>query len=387
MTLLSALLVAMLALGSPLVFRVEARTTSVLLVSTPRGMDHAAGSSALIRETARILEASSGLRVLSVEQSGVDLETVARCPATALLGCMVRLVAAGPTPPAFLFVLSAHPIRSGKMRLSLLAIDVPSSLALIARGGDADQLEDAIFASGASGEPEELDPDRIEDLRSFLASQLDGRLRAALERRDEWAPFGAIELDGAWAGAPLNLDGRVLGVTTGETIRLEDLRPGARRIVVGAGDDTFEVTVAVERGRNTRVLVERTSRRSTSLVSWAGLGVATAGVVLASIAAVTTTGQLESRCLLRSATTEPSCAAVGFATTRFDTSAAPAVDARALNPPGVALVPLGVSLVVAGGVTALGPQLFDHDLTPVISTVAGVALGVAAYGLISLAAP
>ena len=180
MLVLSALLVALLALGSPWVVRVEARTTSVLLVSTPRGLDQAGGSSALIRETARILEASSGLRVLSVEQSGVALEDVARCPATALLGCMVRLVAAGPTPPAFLFVLSAHPVRSGKVRLSLLAIDVSASLALIARGGDADQLEDAIFASGASGEPEELDPDRTLDLRSFLESQLDGRLRAAL---------------------------------------------------------------------------------------------------------------------------------------------------------------------------------------------------------------
>lgn len=387
MRVLSALLVALLALGSPLVVRVETRTTSVLLVSTPRGLDRAGGSSALIRETARILEGRSGLRVLSVEQSGVALEDVARCPATALLGCMVRLVAAGPTPPAFLFVLSAHPVRSGKVRLSLLAIDVAASLALIARGGDADQLEDAIFASGASGEPEELDPDRTVDLRSFLESQLEGRLRAALERRDEWAPFGAIELDGAWAGVPLILDGRVLGVTTGETIRLEDLRPGDRRVMVGGGDEIFEITVAVERGETTHVLVERTSRRSTSLVSWAGLGVATAGVVLASIAAVTTTGQLESRCLLRSAATEPSCDAVGFATTRFDTSAAPALDTGSLNPPGVALVPLGASLVVAGGVTALGPQLFDHELTPVLSTVVGVALGAAAYGLISLAAP
>ena len=383
----SGVLAALLLLGAPTLVLVDERTPSVIMVRTLRGLDEGGAASTLIREAAAVLEASSGLRVRSVEQSGVDMDEVARCPGAAILGCLVGQVVSRAAPPTFLFVLSARRVQEGNVLLSLLTVDVLDALALIARGGSADEIEDAIFGSGISGEPEELDPERPEELRGFLQRQLDGGLRDALERRKEWTPFGAIELDGTWADAPVILDGRVLGVSATDTTRLEDLRPGPRHIIVGDGDDIFQASVVVERGRTTRVIVVRPSARSMSLVSWVGLGFATTGAVVVGAAALMTAGQLESRCLYRSADRERSCDAVGFATIGFDASAAPTLDARAVNPPGVSLIPLGVALLVSGGVAALGPQLFDHDLAPLMATIAGVALGAAAYGITSVAAP
>jgi hypothetical protein len=51
---------------------------------------------------------------------------------------------------------------------------------------------------------------------------------------------------------------------------------------------------------------------------------------------------------------------------------------------GPALVPLGYSMVLAGSVWALGPQLFEQEGVPWLSLAVGLAGGLAAYGISEL---
>ncbi|MCK6551407.1 hypothetical protein L6R52_36565 [Myxococcota bacterium] len=378
----------LLGLAAPAAVHADARTPSILIVTTPRGLAHAADSSALILETARVIEARSGLRVLSIEQSGVDVAELERCPPTTLLGCMIRAVGASTsTPPAFLFVLSARATSSGRARLSLLTLDVRESLdelAKLARGADAEEVEDAIFASAASGEPRELDPADEDALRDFLDGQLDTAVRAPLERRDEWAPFGRITLAGTWAGASIAIDDRVVGVTDDGATELDDVRPGVRRLQLDDGAETVHLVLRVERGAVARATVQRADRSTNTALAWAGAGLAIAGAVVVGVAAATTAGELDSRCLTR-APIAAACDAPGFATFGFDPSSGPTTDVNAVNPPGLRVVPLGLGLITTGGAFVVGPRLLDGEVGAWISVITGVALGALTYGVTSLA--
>ncbi|MCK6550595.1 hypothetical protein L6R52_32455 [Myxococcota bacterium] len=374
-----------------------------ILVVSPRGVAAGLRSSELVRLTSEELQTRTDLRGLSPEQAGIDLERFAACPVRERFRCWLELTR--PQEARFVFVYRVEPLGPTRDRVSLLAVDVPRARALAAAvspigDGWQDQVEDVIFASAVQVEPRDIDVSAPEQLERAVADAIEA-LRPELERAGHWEPWGALLVELPCPSCTVVAGERTVAMPKSGPLELPRLRPGPRTLRVFEGaEPRWSCELAVERRQVHTVregdctFIELTAAQDPR-PRWAlgatGVAVGATGAALTLWGAVRASSGPATICILPNGTVSDGtvsdgtgCAGLGTPTFGFDPSATPTIDAGAVNPRGVQIVPLGLALVAAGTTWSLGQVLFD-DWPWWAHLAAGTALGAAAYGLGALA--
>jgi hypothetical protein len=393
------------------VITLNERVPAVMIVLTPRDFVSRTPTSEFLDAARRVVRARTRLALASAEQAGVDAGALARCGATERLGCW--LIAARPDAlalpsetaakgaadrPRYLFVLSVLPATEvGEDRLSLYFVDADEAIARWRRVSRFDEdwrerAESELDAISKSSPPRDVRASDPRALRDHLERVIDEEVRPTLERAGDWDPYGRIEVKTKRAGLPIAVDGVELGVTAAETTTLVDVGPGRRRVTVGAAGAAATLEVDVTRGAVAIArfdgllarldLSDRTPVLRYSVLG-AGAALGVAGGALAILGA-SRTGDVRQGCVLREGDVDAECRGLGTPALGWDPSGAPAIDADAINPSGVAMLPLGLALVGAGATLATGTFLVDDDADGDdwlwLPAVAGLALGALVYG-------
>ncbi|MCK6549621.1 hypothetical protein L6R52_27545 [Myxococcota bacterium] len=379
------------ARAEPRVISLDERRSVLMVAVTPSGAASTTSSAELLEAADRVLRAKTGLRVTSPEQAGLDVAQLVACELRVRLSCWARLVT--PLSPAYLFVVSVYPRPDGTEQLSGIFIDVEAArraLATIDRGqlGWVEQLEDALFEDARETKPAIVARGRSDDVSSWVSVAIERDARSLVEANGDFAPHGEVELVGLAPGLALELDGRALGASTGGTTILRGVARGVRRLVLSDPSERFATSslelrvVARETTRVEPVLVpidrgpERTftARRVTS---WSGAAVGTVGAALSIWAIAAAPGaRTVDTCVGASCVERSSRAFASFCELGNDDPASCAGGTRVLA------LPLGYSLALAGGITALGAWLGgEEDELPWLPIAAGLVAGGLGYGV------
>lgn len=345
----------------------DERTPAVLLLSTPKDAAPSAPTSAYLEALATALRSRTHYALLSPEQAGLDRDPLLDCARERRLTCFTLAVHNASPNAAAIFVLGVLPLDRTQDRLSLAVIDVTRALAIEADG--ADDREDAIYAGARRTEPKTV---RATD-RAALAAWA----AAAIAETVEPSPLGSVALANTIIGAELRVDGAPIGSVSETSTTLLDVRPGVRKISMSGA--TLELRV--EAGKTASSAFAADLGRAAPdfgrhrLIFWTGSGVAVLGGALAIYSAVRGS-ELESRCF--GASEDARCESAGFPTFALDTAALPSGDRDAVNG-GVAILPLAVGLLAAGGTAAIGAHLSEDPDAWWLPIVLGAAAGGAAF--------
>lgn len=326
-----------------------------LLVFSPRDAALSGASPSRLLDLAeRALGPEAPLRLVSAEQLGVDPGHLARCDARERVACWLRVLGAtGRLPPLVLILGLAPEVEAGRATLSLLALEPAAS-------GD----DDARVTSGARSGVELA---RAESVTAALESLFDGPLAARLTSAGRRA---RLILEVGQADLRVELDGVEAARTTPPELHLDGLVPGPRRVTIrapGTATAAWAAVARLEADTTTRLRVpplrlaehEPAPHPARIALFWSGLAMSAAGVAV--------------------------------------TAAAVAASASA-RPPGVCLdcpdeagrftrvgalpgAPLGLGLVLAGGVWMAGPAWLEAEGMPGWSLLGGLALGALSVGL------
>jgi hypothetical protein len=292
---------------------------------------------------------------------------------------------------SLLLVLSNVAQQSGD-RLSVILVDTDRALDVIEstppEGEDWEseldaRINDTAVLARSSGKEVATE----QDMRSYVAGVFAQDLRRAFEANESWEPYGELELTAPIAGLAIEIDALSAGTTRGGTTRITRVMPGSRKVTVSHPDyQSFQTTVEVRRKEVARVdaRLERITTASSlqPVLFWSGIGVSAVGAALVVAALARQSSDVETFCVSGS-----SCETSNrFQTLGYDTSNVPAFGSEAnVNPSGIMVAPLGYSLIGVGATWTVGSLFMsDSEDVPWIQIVAGVAVGIAAYGMSAL---
>lgn len=364
------------------VLRLGERSPIAVVVAAPTGDEARVRSSELIRVVDELLRARTDLALQLVEASAL-----ADCQGR--LVCLLEKVGDGTAAdrelPSYLLVLS-NVTRAGEAdRLSAQLVDVAraqTTLAHAARGGAVDAWRDQ---AEATLNEEALSTERaavadVAAAQRVLTEWLERRFAPTLQAADHWDPYGEVVVVSEHAGLELRVDGQAVGTTEAGRTRVAEVRAGARVLaLVGPMIERYEATVTVVGGEVVVLEPELASAHSTSLardaVMISGMVLATAGVVAGVLALATADGDVVSHCFQGA----PGCAD-GTAFVGSGSSTAPAAQLEPVETGGVALLPLGYSLLGAGAVWTVGAWLSDDEV-PWLPVLVGLGVGTLAYAV------
>lgn len=218
------------------------------------------------------------------------------------------------------------------------------------------------------------------EMERYLQRMFRGPLKAGLGAH--WEPYGELTVTSKSAGAQVILDGDAIGLLNAGTTRITGIRPGDRVVrIERAGFAPMEKTVRVRSGRAASVEVSmvQTELRPNSAMRagllWTGVAAAAAGIAT-TIYAITRQSDVRVSCF----TVNESCKGGStFITNNYAPENVGTLEP--INPGGVALAPLGFSLVAAGAGWALSTWLMDDKAFPWLEFLIGVAAGGATYGI------
>lgn len=331
----------------------ERRPLSVVLLA-PLGALSVVDASAVIALLSSELKTRTDLKVVALEAERAN-------DCAGALHCLIERT--GARPPLFL-VLSAVRSKVGGDRISATLVDV---------------AEDAVLLR-----PEWTEIPDAAALERFVARLINVELKPMFESRGAWEPYGSLSIHGLPAGTQISVDGVMRGVAGEEDAELVGLSPGERSILLEhAAIEPVSATVQIARGERAALHPAIAAKRSDAsafraAVSWTGAGVAAigAGMVVYAVAAdrpqvLCLTGALDrSRC------------ASGGAFPRSNDGGRGAPELDVTRGGGVALAPLGYSILATGALWALGAWLFgDERDPPWIALAAGVGAGALSFTL------
>lgn len=361
------------------------RAPLVVVVLSPPQVPAQLAVSTLLETADRVVRPWTGLAVRSPEQAGAEPSALARCPTDRRLACWLSVAEALSPPPPFLLAVSVLARAGEPDRVSAVLMDVARG-AEVVRGVDGpDEREDLLQIHAAQATLGATPLADARALESWLTVLLTERWRPMLEARGQWMPLGRarLVLDQA---AEAELDGRALGTLGPGEVLLDELRAGPRALRLTSADGRAQVVpLVLEPGVEARVAIVWPSAVAPILrttTAWAGLGVAAAGLGLATWAAAASPGvQGLSPCV------GPACE--GAQPARWDDACTLTRDdpAGCGATRGVRIAPLGLALLAGGATWALGAALGDTEAWPWLVWVVGAAAGAATYGVMVAAEP
>ncbi|MBK6685066.1 MAG: hypothetical protein IPG45_11420 [Deltaproteobacteria bacterium] len=275
-------------------------------------------------------------------------------------------------------------------RISLTLLDTDAALEVI---HEADRKKDgwrrdaeARVAQVAPVAKERSVEAKSEDeARRFIEDRIRGELRRRFEDEGHWEPYGIVELQCPVAGVAIKLDGTTVGTTRAGQTRLLNVLEGRHQLAFESPDfRPDERTVEVKRRETTQQRVDLMPLTSTSstlrtATLWGGVGVAALGLGAVAFAVFRADPDVVTYCPVVGEGGD--CGGSQFITFGYDTDPVPTFNEE-VNPGGLMIAPLGLSLVGMGATWALGTLLFgtEEDL-PWPQIVAGVLVGAAGYGV------
>lgn len=327
----------------------------------------------------------AGLAVRSMEQVGVDTARLRACSALTRLSCWARVVerAAGASALRHLLVVSAR-TDARRLRLSAIFLDLDDTARIFADGGpDETRAENALF-DAALRIDETVLPRRQRAVRAWFDAIAAGPLRGFLEARGQWRSLGAVEIVGAAPGTQVVLDDRVLGTARTPSTTIDQVAPGARKIVLlrsstSSTTHPFDLPPA---GLARIVVPSVVEEHHTA--AWLTLG--------GSAAAVVAGGVLAAVAASRASDVRAGCLRVGgedcegrSVSHRFDTGALPTTRLDDVDPGGVPLAAIGVALVSSGIGAGVSTALTWDEFEGWLPALVGVAAGLVGFGATALA--
>ena len=379
---------------------VEERTPLAFLLVTPSGAASRARSSAVIASVSELLEDHTDFDVQLV-----DADRVADCGGR--LACLVRavrpdydrsrLIEPGGrmrpfsdhqawvqdrrvAVPTVLFVLSSIALPDGD-RLIPQWIDTDAALAIdhnADRSGPdwRREVEAQVRERALSTRLPSHLASSEEDAVRFLNGLITRELRSELEARGHWEPFAEVWLVGTPNGVTVGVDGRTVGTTRSDGVRLTQIRPGAHRIELrGPRVEPWSQRLELRAGAteivepDVRILKDRHEGRTALL--WSGVALGAAGLAV-SVFALTESDDTVIYC-------SDTCG------TRFrslDESRETPRFGSQTGGGGFLTGPLGYSMLLSGGALSLGSLwIGNDDEFPWVALVGGLALGATAYGV------
>lgn len=359
--MLAALLV--LASTPPTVAAVE-RTPLAIVISKPTAARAGLAPTAVVGALEQTIEAQTDLNVVELEARQLE-----DCEGD--VGCMTARL---PSPqPAYLLLITcltreAHPDRVATMLVDVGA--VPKC-----KADDAACRDRAIRVQTSF---EKLEGEA--DWRNWISDFVARRLRSEFESTKHWGELGGIDLVADLDGATVELDKREVGVVASGGARIVDIRPGSHELTLVRPDGKRIVTnLDVAGGQSLRhefALARWATARS--VATYTGLGVAALGAVLTIFAATADRGAVACR--------PTPCAGAGFITLETLLSGPIESGETSANDGVIDALPLGYSLLLAGGTIAGLVQLLGSDDDPPWLEIAiGLGVGVLSYSVSTLA--
>lgn len=387
--IVAALLAAAPTPASTTIGAGERPDRAVMLVITPGSTAPTIPSSNYLDAAQRVFGRETSLSLASAEQAGVDANAMRECPVDLRLRCWARLARADDRNVArFLLVLSVQPV-AGNDRVTLLVLDLERVQRVLedpASADDPEAQEQRIFELARQLQPEVLSPEESGAPERLLGDLVARELRDDLEESGHFRPYGEIELESETADLVIDLDGRVIGTTSGEHTLIREVSAGERVLSLRRADGwSTSRRIQVTRGGTTWVEMEDppSSTHPARPVVWVGgFVMAAAGLTLLGITAASTSGDLQSACLQRGPS-DSRCGALGTFTHAYEgPDAAPTTNPAAVNPSGLLMAPLGVGLASGGLATSLGTLLLGDEADfPWPQVLVGLATAGLVYGM------
>ena len=370
---------------------VSPRTQAVLLLVTPKASAIRASTSDYLLAADAVAQQKTGLEILSVEQAGVDQLEMDRCGSAERLLCWTQqLRPGGRKGPRYLLVLAVHPAQPGEEQLVTMMIDTHRALALQAKtprtSGWRERVENALFEEALKTSARSIKSGDARALKAYFEELFGSRFRSALEREGLWRPFGQVALLTPPSGAVIELDGRRVGLVEGARAELQAIQPGAHTITLRTADGRAASTqIQLERGQRLELPASAFAfpapgaHPARLAAQWGGAAIAVSGVALAIYGLTLSLDNVNAACISRDG---GDCAGLGQPSFGYDGAQAPALRPDAVNPGGVLVGGLGLSLMSAGLSWSLGAWLWgERTEVPWVPLALGLALGGATYGI------
>ncbi len=388
----AALLVLLTAPRAEAAVEVTPRVPAALLVIIAPGQSPAASTAALLSAADEALSAHTHLELRSLEQFGVDPQSLYACRSDLRLSCWARTLrqqTAG-VRPRFALVLALLPLADGQEQASVHLLDLKVAAQVLAGApSEAPEAsaaaEDELFERTARSRPVRLDLTDATARRDYFTRIVQDDFRGSFEAAGVLGALGALEVQGTRAGWPLFVDEAEVGVTADGRTEVIGVPVGRRavRVRVPWGDEVQQELTVPQVGSAVMVVgpppagvhVGRTA------VRWGGLALAAVGSAVALAGAVQSQDGARVTCLRRAGDVG-SCPGLGTPSTGYDASAAPSTDPGAVDAGGLAVVPLGLALGVAGAsASAAAWTMPDEAEFPWWAVVIGAAAGALTYGV------
>ena len=340
-----------------------------MLVIPPRGVPSPVQAATCIQAASDALTDLTGLRLISAEQAGVVHSKFLDCAAQQRFTCWTRAVRNVRNPARYLFVLfiQSSATTSDGLRLSLLLLDLELANEIIAnepRGpAREERVESKIFESTVHTRARVI-ASTPEALVRFHHDAAHADLRSVLGRNGHWQPFGRIAVTSDKSGRSIEIDGRVVGVTTAGTTTIERVTTGPREIVVrDVQSELTHTQVSVAHGQTSQVRVHDLSSgphpvRTASL--WTGGVVAAGGLALVGLA-VAQSGDARAACLSRPGQDDAGCPAA--AAPSFGETISPSTNPDSTGG-SLPIAPIAAALAVTGATWLTGALLGPDEDAP-----------------------
>ena len=360
---------------------VAEREPVVMLVITPKALVSATPTAQFLTTANAAFEARTGLKVISVEQAGIDRGGMDACSVEVRFSCWLRALGSQP----YLLMLSVHPGQD-RDRLTTVFLDTKRARLSHTRGPNRsdEEYEAAVFETAVRAPPAMVSTHDESALRAYFESLIEGALRSELDRGDVHGQPGAIQIDDSTAGLSVEIDGRTVGATRNGTTRIEGLRAGTRRLVIASAQDRrLDVEVVVRTEQTSVVPLPPTASRrhgASTATYIASAAFVITGAALTAVAFARAGDGVDGGCLVRRGDTAM-CDALGQVTFGYDASRAPTTDPNAVNPGGVSVGALGASMMTVGATFGVGAWLEDSSRIPWMTWLIGLAAGAGAYGI------
>ncbi len=350
-------------LGAPIV--VDAPPPLIVATASPRGVAPVLASAELLRLVEAAVPDTRPLAVTTADRVGLDVDALLECPLERRLACWTER-AARAHPDALLLVLSVVGGPRGATYTGVL-LDVRTERERVASlaGRTTEQIENALFEHTISFDRSDVPRAR---LVSALREDVTRSVATVFDRRADLAPWGELELTTA-PGWTVSVDDREVGVT--EAVTSMRLRPGTRKVAVRdpVDADRIEREVDVTSASVVRLDLRVVPNHPMHAVSaWSGVGVGGLGAIVLVAAAA--------------AGAEPTYQLYGPREQRYATTCD--LFSSDCQGRGLALLPLGAALFVAGGAVAASYfGLADGGEYEWWWAAIGVALGAVTYGVVA----
>ncbi len=290
------------------------------------------------------------------------------------LPCVLSRIQSERAQTAYVALLSnvSQPNRGDLLTMWL--IDVERAHAL--RSTDEARWEERIFSEAIVVQSVRAEVSGEAEAERVLHQLFFGPVRKALEPKDHWLPFGSLLLQLPNTNFEIRIDDHPIHLNTRTTWRIGAIRPGTRRVTLTHPDflpwqGELRIQKQVESTLQPELIPRADPRLARQVVGWGGAAMALSGVVVSAIAL----SRNDSRVLYCGASDPAACPqSQRWAGSSYD-PANPAANA------GVALLPIGLGLALAGSVMAGGVWLTDEQQSPWWPLVIGLGAGGAGFGL------